>query len=381
MRVIKILSIEPTPSPNVMKLNMNETLPAGVSRNFTKKKTENAPDYISRLLAVEGVQGVFQVQDFIAVERHPKAQWKEILAHAGQIFGDDTIISATAPSAAAAFGEVQVFVQMFKGIPMQVKLTANSEEVRFGLPERFGKAISRAQTASQNLILERKWDDQGVRYGTFKEIGEEVVLELAAAYDEVRLEELVAQATDKHEASESKAVTLPAERKDDMLDHPDWEKRFAALDRINPTLEDIPILARALEDSETSIRRLATVYFGMIGKPEALPHLFNALKDKSAAVRRTAGDAISDIGDPLAIGPMSEALQDTNKLVRWRAARFLYEVGDSSAIPALRDAQDDPEFEVSLQASMALERIERGEAASGTVWQQMTRSLTKPDHD
>jgi hypothetical protein len=380
MSIIKILSIEPTPSPNVMKLNMNETLPAGVSRNFTKKKTENAPDYISRLLAVEGVQGVFQVQDFIAIERHPKAQWKEILAHAGQILGDDSILTTTNPSAASTFGEVQVSVQIFKGIPMQVKLAAESEEVRFGLPERFAKAISRAQTASQNLILERKWEDQGVRYGTFKEIGEEVVQEISAAYDEARLEALVAQANDQHGASENKAAAVPAEQTVDMLDHPDWEKRFAALDRINPTVKDLPILARALEDSETSIRRLATVYLGMIGT-EALPHLFKALKDKSAAVRRTAGDAISDIGDPLAIGPMSESLQDANKLVRWRAARFLYEVGDSSAVPALREAQDDTEFEVSLQASMALERIERGEAASGTVWQQMTRSITKPDHD
>ncbi|HZG14339.1 MAG TPA: HEAT repeat domain-containing protein, partial [Candidatus Bathyarchaeia archaeon] len=86
-----------------------------------------------------------------------------------------------------------------------------------------------------------------------------------------------------------------------------------------------------------------------------------------------AGDALSDIGDPKAILPMIEALQDQSKLVRWRAARFLFEQGDETALPALEEAQFDPEFEVSLQAKMALERIERGEEASGTVWQQMTR--------
>ncbi|CFJ51935.1 Conserved virulence factor C [Mycobacterium tuberculosis] len=59
--------------------------------------------------------------------------------------------------------------------------------------------------------------------------------------------------------------------------------------------------------------------------------------------------------------------------MRWRAARFLFEVGDESALEALQEAQNDPEFEVSLQVKMALERIESGEAASGTVWQQMTR--------
>lgn len=369
---MKLLSIEPTPSPNVMKLNMSEMLPDGISRNFTKEKRENAPDYIEQLLAVEGVQGVFHVKDFISVERHPKANWPEIIARIGEIFGADSSVAALAnESPATTFGEVQVYVQMFKGLPMQVKLTAGAEEMRFGLPDRFGKAVIQAQKEAGNVILERKWEDQGVRYGTFKEVGEEVVAEIAAAYDEARLSELVHQAAGGNVRVATDA--LP-ETTGVSLDHPDWEKRFAALERINPTVDDIPVLAKALEDSQTSIRRLATVYLGMIGKPESLPHLFKALKDKSASVRRTAGDALSDIGDSLATGPMAEALQDPNKLVRWRAARFLYEVGDPSALPALLKAQDDPEFEVSLQARMALERIERGEEAGGTVWQQMARS-------
>ena len=68
---------------------------------------------------------------------------------------------------------------------------------------------------------------------------------------------------------------------------------------------------------------------------------------------------------------MIETLTDKSKLVRWRAARFLYEVGTEEAEQALRLAAEDPEFEVSLQAKMALERIESGEQAAGTVWQQM----------
>ncbi len=72
---------------------------------------------------------------------------------------------------------------------------------------------------------------------------------------------------------------------------------------------------------------------------------------------------------------MCEALKDPNKLVRWRAARFLFEVGDESAIPALEEAVNDAEFEVRLQAQMALERIKRGEEASGTVWQQMMKRM------
>lgn len=367
-----IKSIEPTPSPNVMKLNMSESLPEGVSRNYTKHKRENAPDYIGKLLDIEGVQGVFQVKDFIALERHPKAAWEDILAQAAIVFGDDSAIKSMKETRATTFGEVQVLVQKFHGIPMQVKLIAGADEMRFGLPDRFGKAVMQVQAASNNLLVERHWEDQGVRYGTFKEIGDEVVAELSASYDEARLQALVRQVTGEG-VGEAPEQTISGEEAALLMEHPDWEKRFAALERIDPTEEDIPMLERALDDPQLSIRRLAAVYLGMIGK-KALPALYKALKDKSPAVRRTAGDAINDIGDPSATAAMAEALSDPNKLVRWRAARFLYEVGDESAIPALLKAQDDPEFEVSLQARMALERLERGEEASGTVWQQMARS-------
>ncbi len=72
---------------------------------------------------------------------------------------------------------------------------------------------------------------------------------------------------------------------------------------------------------------------------------------------------------------MTEALKDKNKLVRWRAAMFLYEVGDESAVEPLKEAQDDPEFEVAMQVKMALERIEGGEEAKGSVWKQMTDTI------
>lgn len=371
---MKIRSIEPTPSPNVMKLNMDESLPAGISRNFTKEKLENAPDYIQKLLSIDGVKGVFQVADFISLERNPKNDWRNILHDVQQLFGDAAAPSTMLPAQSTeGFGEVQVLIQMFRGIPLQIKLAAGSDEMRFGLPERFSMAAMKLRDLGQNYILERKWEEQSVRYGTFKEIGEEIIQELSASYDEGRIADLIAVALgeENEEKKAGESSTLPVNR---LLEHPDWEKRFAALERMNPTIEDIPLLSNALGDPKTSIRRLATVYLGMIGKPEVLPHLFRAMKDSSAAVRRTAGDALSDLGDPRAIPPMIEALGDSNKLVRWRAARFLFEVGDETAIPALQQAQEDPEFEVSLQAKMALERLERGEEASGTIWQQMTRN-------
>jgi hypothetical protein len=381
MMNIKILSVEPTPSPNVMKLNMDESLPAGMSSNYTLEQHEDAPEWIQRLFGIDGIKGVFQVSDFIAIERHPKADWKEVLSKVRSVFGaepnphaEQNVLPET------SFGEIQVLVQMFKGIPTQVKLLAGTEEKRFGLPDRFRDSVMRAQVATQNYILERTWEDHGVRYGSFQDVGEELVQELSASYNEDRLEKLVHEAKDQEGVSASVEAPLTIEQLSTAMNDSNWERRFAALEKMNPTLEDIPILFNALADPKPSIRRLAAVYLGMIGKPEVLPYLIRALKDSSASVRRTAGDALSDIGDPSAIAAMTEALRDPNKLVRWRAARFLYEVGDDTAVTALESAQHDEEFEVSLQAKMALERIERGESASGTVWQQMTRNLEKPNN-
>lgn len=374
---MKLLSMEPTPSPNVMKLNVDERLPDGVQRVYTKDKSGQAPARMGKLLSIDGVVSIFHTADFLALERKSNADWQKILTQAREILHADTDLAVPALGAeesGAAFGEAQVFVQMFRDVPMQVKVTMGSEQIRAALPERFGQAAVRAGSASPNLLMERKWVEHGVRYGDLREIGEEVAQEIDAAYPAERVEELVERALQQGPGEapepiqrEKKAVTF------DMLDDPDWQKRYAALDRMEPTEDDLPVLEKAMKDSKSSIRRLAVVYLGMVGTEAVFPLLYQALQDDSVSVRRTAGDTLSDLGDPRAIPAMCKALKDPNKLVRWRAARFLFEVGDESALEALQLAQNDPEFEVSLQVKMAVERIASGEAASGTVWQQMTR--------
>lgn len=56
---------------------------------------------------------------------------------------------------------------------------------------------------------------------------------------------------------------------------------------------------------------------------------------------------------------------------------FLYEVGDETAIPALKEAINDQEFEVRMQVNLALERIQGGEEAKGSIWHQMTQATSK----
>ncbi|EIT85616.1 rhodopsin-like GPCR superfamily protein [Fictibacillus macauensis ZFHKF-1] len=377
---MKITGIEPTPSPNSMKINVDETLPGNERFHYTKDAHEGAPSFIQELFAIEGVKSIYHVADFLALDRHPKADWESVLAGVREVFGETEATAGTSEEKAQTedeFMEIEVLLQMFRGLPMQVKMKTENDERRAGLPERFMAAALHAQKASDNLVMERQWVEQGTRYGTFEQIGREVVEEIDAAYDQVRIDSLVKQAFAQQEGKELQEETVSSGEVQEKMKDEDWQTRYAALERMNPSIDDIMVLKQALKDPKPSIRRLAVVYLGMIEDDAVLPLLYIALKDKNVAVRRTAGDCLSDLGNPKAIGAMCEAILDKNKLVRWRAARFLFEVGDETAIPALQQAEDDPEFEVRLQAKIALERITSGEEAAGSVWQQITKSREK----
>ncbi|XOK60578.1 virulence factor [Paenibacillus elgii] len=391
-----ILSIEPTPSPNTMKINLDTSLPKDVRETFNREQAGQLADpQLRQLLAIDGVKSLYRAADFIALDRTAKGDWQHILAEVRDILGvassgtaqnqaDATAQKPASPdnlveTTDATFGEVKVLLQHFRGIPLQVRVTNGAEERRAALPQRFSDAAIRGAAAAPNLIKERSLDDWDTRYGELQDVLDEVVQELDAAYSDEQLERLIAQAEqgpaegDAKELAASGRTTLSYEETERKLQDPDWKQRYAALEQIKPSEETLPLLLKGLEDERSTVRRLATVYLGDLKEPHVLPYLYRALRDSSSSVRRTAGDTLSDIGDPAAQDAMIGALQDSNKLVRWRAARFLYEVGDEGAIQALRAAQDDPEFEIRMQVRMALERIEGGQAAVGSVWQQMAR--------
>lgn len=369
---LKIKAIEPTPSPNSMKIIMDTALPEGTSHNYKKKDETEAPEPIRSLLAIQGVKGIYHVLDFMAVERIGNVPWESILAEVRAVLNEegDVMEQSEDMEIDEHYGEVYVHVQTYKDIPLQVKVFNSDAEVRFGLSERFVNAMEAVHHSEvENYILLRKWADYGIRYGELQEVGDQVAQELEAAYPEKRLQELVekAEKADDETKVRGQKVTLAE------FTVPEWEKRFQLLDQMpDPDASDYPVLSVALEDEKMSIRRLATVYLGMIEDESVIPFIEKALEDKSWAVRRTAADCMSDLGyvgfEPAAI----RLLKDKNKLVRWRAAMFLYETGTEDALPALHEAENDPEFEVKLQVRMAIARIEEGEEAKGSIWRQMT---------
>ncbi|MDP4164023.1 MAG: virulence factor, partial [Bacillota bacterium] len=230
---MKIVSIEPTPSPNTMKINLDSELPLGTTHNYKKENSEGAPALIQEILKIEGIKGVYHVADFLALERNAKFDWKELLPNVRKAFGDTVADMESAQEQPSdRYGEINVQVQMFKDIPLQVKLSDGSSEKRFGMPEAFLKAREQAQLEEDNYILLRKWQDFGVRYGEFDQIGHEVVEELMAAYPADRLSSLVKMAQERQTISETKTKRNRLKLSLDDLDHPDWRVRYHRLEQM-----------------------------------------------------------------------------------------------------------------------------------------------------
>src|SRR5437773_7472018 len=194
---VKLLSIETTPNPNSMKLNLNETVAKGVAITYTHENIGDCPAYIEKILAIPGVSSVFRIEDFMAIQRKPTAGWEDILSQARVVL-EYAGLKNTKPEPAGTsdkkWREVTVAVQYFRDLPMLVKVCSGSETTRLPLPERFGQALERAMGASENMLMERKWKDEGPRYGELREVGEAVVREISAVYDEKKLKELVERA-------------------------------------------------------------------------------------------------------------------------------------------------------------------------------------------
>ena len=397
---MKLLSIVTPPSPNCMKLNFDQQVSAKSLTLQADGTTADAPDVARQLLAVEGVSSVFLTSNFIALTRKNHADWQSILSKATQLLGatgdsgSATVIPGLSDNSNPAnnakalnssgdrqnFGQVEVAIQEFRGIPIQVRVTSSNQQVRVSLPERFNQAAQQAVLVTQaNYVAERRWAPYEPRFGDLDEVAQMVADELVSLIDQVELARRVAVACG--EATSSKGNTGPSNRVSQTsglaeLKHPDWEQRLKALQQLHVTVENFSAVVAALQDERNAIRRYAAAVLGSSEMPEAVEPLCQVfLSDKSPIVRRTVGDALSDLGNTGAIGAMCQALEDRSPLVRWRAARYLNEVGNRTALVALHQAsQRKEEFEVQMELTAAIARIESDGAAPVPVWMQISRS-------
>lgn len=383
---MKLRSIETTPSPQCIKLNLDQpiaTKPLTLSRN---KDTSDAPQLALQLLDIQGVQEVFLNGDFITLTRNARVDWQPILAasagiiglteetDAGQIL--DALPSPTNQSTTASqnFGQVEVAIQVFRGIPVQVRaIAADGRQARAALPDRFNQALQRAIEATQaDYIGERRWQANPSDFGDPQEAAQRVADELVSLIDQQELARLEAAAI----ANPDPEVGQPSQQGLlSELRHSDWKRRLKALQQIEVTPETFSAVVECLADQRNALRRWATAILGGSQMSEAVEPLSQlVLCDRSAIVRRTAADALSDLGDENAIATMIQALADSSSLVRWRAARFLNELGDQTAIEPLRQAAaQEAEFDVRLEMQAAQARIEEGKATQLPMWMRISQ--------
>ena len=363
---MKIIKIEPTPSPNTLKITLNYKKQDMKSNTYSTVHETN-PAFINALLQIEDVKSIFHVMDFISVDKTPKSDWEVVLPQIKSVFEEEIDVQQ---EITVDNGEKKVEVLEFKSIPYQIKVTDKDGESRKQLDVRFIDAMLAAQNDDDNVILLRKWIDYGIRYGETEEIIQSIKEEIDAKFPDDVLTEYIAKGKANQYIDTSKKlekITL-----DEYNTIEDWQERYRKIDHYpNPDLSDLPFFEAVSLDDKPQIRRLAVVFLGMIEDRKVLPALHKAMNDNNLTVRRTAGDTLSDLGFKESLPIMHAALNDKHPIVRWRAAMFIFDEGDESSLTYLEQHLEDPAFDVKLQVQMAYERIKNGEAAVGSVWKQI----------
>ncbi len=357
-----------------MKLNLVTSV-EGKPSTFTTQNSDGCPPTFIKLLEIAGVQSIFVCNDFVTVNRNPTSDWQPILDAANRcLSGSEAVEEASSQRhAAEKDGQVSVYVQTFRNIPIQVKVVGGNEEHRLSLGVRFNEVAMRIQDATgSDFLKERYWAEAGVRYGTVVEVAQEVFEEITGVINEKALVELELKALGQTVPN----VVLPSQDVlREQLHSPDWSVRLKAVQDMGTSEPVLPLLVSALKDEHHQVRRLAAAALGATGSAAAVQPLCQALlSDSSVGVKRTAGDALSDLGNSSAESAMCEALSDNNKLVRWRAARFLAEVGSAASLPALQAKQNDSEFEVRLEIETAIQRISGGGLGAAPAWKRIVES-------
>lgn len=77
---MEIVRVEPTPSPNTMKIVLSEKREDNQSNTYTEVR-ENQPQFINDLLKLEGVKSIFYVMDFLAIDKIGKTSYLKSLQH------------------------------------------------------------------------------------------------------------------------------------------------------------------------------------------------------------------------------------------------------------------------------------------------------------
>jgi len=100
---LKLCSVETTPSPNCIKLNLDEEISAkALTLQGSDTDSPHSPVVAQQLLTITGIKSVFLVKDFITLTKENSADWQPILTQAANLLGE-----AASPNA-VPFTQIQL---------------------------------------------------------------------------------------------------------------------------------------------------------------------------------------------------------------------------------------------------------------------------------
>jgi len=126
----------------------------------------------------------------------------------------------------------------------------------------------------------------------------------------------------------------------------------------------VKVLARSLGDTDPRVRLAAVRALGASGSSDAVAPLLARLDDSNSKVRLAVARALAKLGDKRAVTPLVSKVQDEASEVRQAVVRTLGELGDPKASPALQIALRDQALEVRIEALAALGRLRAADAVA-----------------
>lgn len=240
------------------------------------------------------------------------------------------------------------------------------EMVRCGVTWALGKIGPPAIDAVPVLLLALKDPDKTVRSNAAKSLGQ------IGKQDIALLPDLIRAMNDESwgvRVSAAYAVYRTDRSKWDMvlpllteaLNHDSIRSDAVdVLGDIKAPIQDVmPLLVKALNDENPSVRRGAVEALGKIGDPAAVPVLREALQEGSWHMVQEAAIALTQIDTPEALQTLISALSDTDNTVRHHASDALAEMNPppKEAAEALIAALNDTDPWVRRHAARALGKI------------------------
>ncbi len=272
---MKLRSIETTPSPNCMKLNLDALVSAKPLTLNADNISADTPEVFQKLLAVTGIQSIFLMSDFITITRRGNVDWQPILVAAGELMGIAENADADLGNSLKAekslqgdtadqnFGQVDVAIQMFRGIPVQVRAIAGEEQARAALPDRFNQGVQRVIMATQaDYVAERIWFPYQPQFGNPGEIAQQVADELDVLTSEQDLAWLEKAAVDPTQRTTAQAEKPLQQALLVELQQSDWKRRLKAIQQIEIDDETFSTVVLALKGRAQCNSSLGGCAFG-----------------------------------------------------------------------------------------------------------------------